>query len=162
MNCRMLVTHKVNSRSSLSKGTFGCPVPSLVPWRSFAGSSQSYMTPSEFGWSLEGEEYFSLPSRSKLSSEGRRASFSSWQAAGVHTCLSRLSLSLSLFLFSFLSFFFDEWSHYIICLLYSGPPSTFLALAMLGNNGVFVRLAKTLFLQCDPWMKDPAALTSLS
>lgn len=74
----------------------------------------------------------SLSSRSKLSSEWRRASFSSWRAAGVHAGL------------------FDEWSHYIICLLYSRPPSTFLALSVDENNGPFVRLAKAVLLQCDP------------
>lgn len=74
----------------------------------------------------------SLPSRSKLSSERREASLSSWRAAGVHARL------------------FDEWSHYIICLLYSRPPSTFLALSVDENNGPFVRLAKAMLLQCDP------------
>ena len=62
----------------------------------------------------------------------RGASFSSWRAAGVHAQL------------------FDEWSHYIICLLYSRPPSTFLALSVAKNNGPFVKLTKAALLQCDP------------
>lgn len=45
---------------------------------------------------------------------------------------------------------FDEWSHYIICLPYSRPPSTFLALSVGENNGPFVKLAKAVLLQYDP------------
>lgn len=45
---------------------------------------------------------------------------------------------------------FDEWSHYIICLLYSRPPSTFLALSVGENNGPFVKVAKAVLLQIDP------------
>lgn len=123
--------------------TLDCPVLSLVsrlicsPWRSFAGSIQSYMIPLEFGWSSKGEDYFRVsPAEVNYPLKGEELHF----PAGKQLVCTLAS-------------FFDEWSHYIICLLYSGPPSTFLALSMLGNNGVFVRLAKTLFLQCDPLEK---------
>lgn len=101
-------------------------------WSLSAGSAQWYKTLLECRWSLKVKGIAESPGRSKLSSEQREASFSSWRAAGVHAWL------------------FDEWSHYIICLLYSRPPSTFLALSVDENNGPFVQLAREVLLQCDP------------
>lgn len=101
-------------------------------WSLSAGSAQCYKTVLEFRWSLKVKGIAESPGRSKLSSEQREASFSSWRAAGVHAWL------------------FDEWSHYIICLLYSRPPSTFLALSVEENNGPFVQLARAVLQQCDP------------